>query len=180
MLSFGKYIVRPLMERDREFLAARIAADPFHKDSVSVGWWYNNPPGENAWAVEDEQGVVTLYFKTQTACRFSLQFASEDRRTNWKVLTEGMEWLAATLTANKFREIITDSNGPELRAMATKRLGFLPAPPETLTRPLKAPNLENPDETRQEARGEIRGAGRQESFTDAATGQGRPLTPRVN
>ena len=148
MLGFGKFGVRPLMERDRNFLAELIAADPFHKDSVSVGWWYNNPPGENAWAVEDETGKVVLYFKTQTACRFSLQFVTEDKRTNWKVLTEGMQWLAETLTNNHFREIITDSNGPELRAMATRRLGFLPANPDTLTRTLATPILANPGETR--------------------------------
>jgi hypothetical protein len=180
MMGFGNFTVRALLERDREFLAALIAADPFHRESVSVGWWYNNPPGEDAWAVEDEKGVVVLYFKTQTACRFSLQFVTEDRRTNWKVLTEGMEWLAETLTANKFREIITDSNGPELRAMATRRLGFLPATPETLTRLLKVRDFENMEETRQDARGEFEGAGRHEDATDAATGQGRRLTPRVN
>ena len=180
MMSFGKYTVRALMERDRDFLAAVIAADPFHRDTVSVEWWYNNPPGENAWAVEDEMGKVVLYFKTQTACRFSLQFVTGDRRTNWKVLTEGMDWLAETLTGNMFREIITDSNGPELRAMATKRLGFLPAPPETLIRPLPARIFPKPTETRQDDRGEIQGAGHPESSTDAATERERPLTPRVN
>lgn len=180
MLAFGKYTVRPLLERDREYLATRIAADPFHRETVNVEWWYNNPPGENAWAVEDEHGVVVLYFKTQTACRFSLQFATDNRLTNWKVLTEGMEWLAETLTGNQFREIITDSNGPELRAMATRRLGFLPAPPETLIRPLKARILESAPNSRLEARGEIRGAGPHENSTNAATGQKNAMTPRVN
>lgn len=171
-MSFGNFTVRPLAERDREYLDRLIQNDPYHRDTVNVGWWYNNPPGENAWAVENEKGTVVLYFKTQTACRFSLQFVTEDKRTNWKVLSEGMDWLAATLTGNGFREIITDSNGPELRAMAQRRLGFLPASPETLIRPLK--------ETRQDARGAFRGAGPPEKSTDASTGQGRPLTPRVN
>ena len=179
-MSFGKFTVRPLAERDREYLASLIAADPFHKDSVSVGWWYNNPPGENAWAVEDERNNVVLYFKTQTACRFSLQFATDDRRTNWKVLTEGMDWLAATLEGNQFREIITDSNGPELRAMATRRLGFLPAPSDTLIRPLRTSISETLQKTLTEARGEFRGAGPHENDTDAATERERPLTPRVN
>jgi len=180
MLTFGKYTVRPLMERDREFLAGLIATDPFHRDTVNVEWWYNNPPGENAWAVEDDKGAVRLYFKTATACRFSLQFTGDERRENWKVLTEGMQWLSETLTGNAFREIITDSNGPELRAMATRRLGFVPATADTLTRPLKPRILENPGKSRLEARGEFRGAGPHESSTDAATGQERALTPRVN
>ena len=180
MMSFGKYTVRAIMERDREYLATLIAKDPFHRETVNVGWWYNNPPGEDAWAVEDEKGVVVLYFKTQTACRFSLQFVTDDRRTNWKVLTEGMEWLAETLTGNRFREIITDSNGPELRAMATKRLGFLPATPDTLVRPLREPSSTPPDKTRQEGRGAIRGTEQHGNPTDASTGQGRVLTPRVN
>jgi hypothetical protein len=168
------------MERDREFLANLIAADPFHRESVNVDWWYNNPPGEDAWAVEDEHGNVVLYFKTQTACRFSLQFTTEDRRINWKVLTDGLEWLAATLTNNQFREIITDSNGPELRAMATKRLGFLPASPETLTRPLPPRIFGNRSAGRQGAEDALGDTERPGDATDAATGRERPLTPRVN
>jgi hypothetical protein len=180
MLSFGNYTVRPLMERDREYLAKLIAADPFHRDTVSVEWWYDNPPGENAWVAEDASGRVALYFKTQTACRFSLQFVSADRKANWQVLTQGLEWLAATLTGNLFREIITESNGPELRAMATRRLGFVPASPDTLTRKLAFSHLVNPGESRQDARGELGDTDPHSDATDAATGQESAVTPHVN
>lgn len=179
-MNFGNYTVRPIAERDRAFLADLIANDPYHRDTVSVGWWYANPPGEDAWAVEDEQGVVVLYFKTQTACRFSLQFVTNDKRVNWKVLTEGMQWLAQTLSGNGFREIITDSNGPELKAMAVRRLGFLPADPNTLVRPLGGENSATASQSRQDAPRQFQGAGPRPEPTDATTGQGRPLTPRVN
>jgi hypothetical protein len=82
-------------------------------------------PGEDAWAVEDQAGIVLFYFKTQTAVRLSIQFAQDaDKTRNRIALLKGLAWIEAQLSANSFREILFQTEGPELTAMAIRRMGF--------------------------------------------------------
>jgi hypothetical protein len=85
-------------------------------------------PGEDAWALEDERGHVLFYFKTSTAVRLSLQFAqaetSADKTRNRIALLKGLAWIEAQLCANSFRELLFQTEGPELTAMAKRRMGF--------------------------------------------------------
>ena len=46
-----------------------IEADLFHAETMTPDFFLNLKPGEDAWALEDEQGKVLFYFKTQTAVR---------------------------------------------------------------------------------------------------------------
>lgn len=140
--TFDEYIVRPISERDREYLATLIEEDEFHKDRVTPDFFLNLVPGEDAWAVEDQQGQVVFYFKTETAIRMSIQFAAktpEERKRNRDVLTKGLRWIEGMLQQNHFREIIFDNDGPELKAFAKRRLGFRESSSE-LIRPLPRPN----------------------------------------
>ena len=125
---FDNYIVRPISEQDRGFLSGLISGDAYHNGRMSPDYFLQLVPGEDAWAVEDEQGNVLFYFKTQTAVRLSIQFSAgkttEERRRNREAMTKGMEWIEGMLRQNHFREIIFDTQGPELKAFAKRRLGF--------------------------------------------------------
>src|SRR5579864_4341362 len=106
IFDFDQYTVRPVGERDREFLTQLIAADPLHRDCIDPDFFLKLNPGEDAWAVEDANGKVWLYFKTSTAVRLSMLFANQSSNTgNRDVLTKGMAWLEAMVICNKFREI---------------------------------------------------------------------------
>jgi hypothetical protein len=125
---FDGYIVRPVEERDREYLASLIEADQFHALRMDADFFLNLHPGEDAWAMESERGNVILYFKTQTAVRLHMQFVGadtkEDKTRNRIALLKGMAWIEAQLRANSFREILMQVDGPELAAMAKRRMGF--------------------------------------------------------
>jgi hypothetical protein len=137
---FEDYIVRPIEERDRDFLAERIAADEYHHDVMDADFFLKLLPGEAAWAIEDQKGNVLLYFKTQNVARISLQFTQQDRELNRNVLVKGMEWIEGMLIQNRFHEMIFDTKGRELRIMAKRRLGFRDSP-EELVKALPAPSM---------------------------------------
>jgi hypothetical protein len=135
---FDSYIVRPVEERDRQFLEETIAKDEFHKDCMDGDYFLKLLPGEQAWAVEDEIGNVLLYFKTQNVARISLIFTRQERELNRDLLTKGMAWLERMLVQNFFHEMLFDTKGRELRLMAKRRLGFRESP-EELVKSLPAP-----------------------------------------
>jgi hypothetical protein len=125
---FDSYVVRPVEERDRLYLEALIESDPYHCDRMDADFFLNLKPGEDAWALEDERGNVLFYFKTQTAVRLSLQFAhaesTEEKTRNRLAMMKGLAWIEAQLRANSFREILFQTDGPELAQMAKRRMGF--------------------------------------------------------
>jgi hypothetical protein len=135
-LNFDRYTVRPVDEKDRPYIDRLTFNDPYHHGVMDADWFLNLAPGEGAWAIEDEQGRVVLYFKTQNAVRLSVQFGEQNSTVNRDVLTKGMEWLEGLLLQNHFREVIFDTDGPALKAMAKRRLGFRDMGKGTLTRPL--------------------------------------------
>lgn len=125
---FDEYIVRPMGERDREYLDKLIEEDAYHKGRMTPDYFLNLLPGEDAWALEDEQGTVLFYFKTQTAVRVSIQFTgsktAEEKKRNRNALVKGLAWIETMLRQNHFREMIFDTQGPELERFARRRLGF--------------------------------------------------------
>lgn len=133
---FDNYTVRPMSETDRAFLDTLIEEDAYHKGRMTPDYFLKLMPGEDAWALEDEQGNVMLYFKTQVAVRLSIQFAnsktSEERSRNRTALMKGFAWIESMLRQNSFRQIIFDTQGPELTAFAKRRLGFRESPVELL------------------------------------------------
>lgn len=133
---FDNYIVRPMHEGDRAYLDTLIEADNFHKGRMCSDDFLKLVPGEDAWALEDMQGNVRLYFKTQVAVRLCIQFAhsktSEERSQNRTALMKGFAWIESMFRQNRFRQIIFDTQGPELSAFAKRRLGFRESPMELL------------------------------------------------
>lgn len=133
---FDQYIVRPMNEGDRAYLDSLIEEDAYHKGRMTPDYFLKLVPGEDAWAFEDEQGNIVFYFKTQVAVRLSIQFAhsktSEERSKNRTALMKGFAWIESMFRQNRFREIIFDTQGPELTAFAKRRLGFRESPQELL------------------------------------------------
>lgn len=142
---FDNFVVRPVGEQDRTYIETLIESDPFHTGRMDADFFLKLQPGEDAWAIENQQGQVQFYFKTQTACRVSMIFAhadnSEQKTKNRIALMKGLAWIEAQLVANSFREILFDTEGPELKQMAKRRMGFLEAPND-LRRPLASPRVQ--------------------------------------
>jgi hypothetical protein len=129
VFHFDNYVVRPVEERDRAYLCDLIQSDPLHVDCMDADFFLTLQPGEDAWSLETlDTGKVILYFKTQTAARVSLLFSGndskEDKTRNRLALLKGMAWIEAQLRANSFRQILFDTKGSELAAMAKRRMGF--------------------------------------------------------
>jgi hypothetical protein len=129
---FNGYSVRPVEEFDRVYLETLIRADRYHCDRMDADYFLKPQPGETSWALESPQGKVLFYFKTTPAVRMSIQFTGNEtpveREANRDALMRGLAWLEATLAAARFREILFDTEGPELSIFARKRMGFVAAP----------------------------------------------------
>jgi len=129
---FDGYTVRPTEEQDREYLETLIKADVYHCDRMDADYFLKPLPGETSWALEDQQGRVVFYFKTTPAVRMSIQFTGmesvQGRAANRDALMRGLAWIEGTLAAARFRELLFDTEGPELTLFARKRLGFVAAP----------------------------------------------------
>ena len=142
IFHFDSYIVRPMGEQDRAYLDTLIEADAYHKGRMTPDYFLELVPGEDAWAIEDEHGKVVFYFKTQTAVRLSLLFAESEtpaeKHRNRDAMLRGLAWIEAMLRQNHFREILFDTEGPELRSMAKRRMGFRETTGD-LTRSIEAP-----------------------------------------
>jgi hypothetical protein len=144
VFTFGEYTLRRIQESDRELVSQWIAADPHHAGRVLPDFFLRNIDGEDSWAVEDGEGYVVFYFKTQTAVRLHIQFApgeeKGDRDRNRKALTEGLDWLEEQLGRNRFREMCFDTPNPILSIFARRDLGFSSVKGE-LSRPIVASPL---------------------------------------
>jgi hypothetical protein len=129
--AFKDYEVRAITEADRPYLAQLIEADEYHRDNMTPDYFLLRERGEDAWALE-KNGKVLLYFKTSTAVRVGMLFAQvetrDDRRENQIALMNGLAWLEVILAGNGFREILFDTEGPELHVFAQRHLGFVDTP----------------------------------------------------
>lgn len=129
VFTFDGYTVRPVSERDRVYLDLLITADPYHADRMTPDFFLDLGPGEDAWAMEDEDHRIVFYFKTATVVRVAIQFADwgshRARNRNQRALTKGLRWIENLLRQNRFTEMIFDSEGPELRQFAGRRMGFV-------------------------------------------------------
>lgn len=140
--SFDGYTVRPITERDRAYLELLIEADDYHRGRMTADFFLQLNPGEDAWAMEDDEHRIVFYFKTSTAVRIALQFADwggyEATRRNQSALAKGLHWIEGVLRANKFTEILFDTDGGDLRRFAKRRMGFVAL--ETLSKYLTHPH----------------------------------------
>jgi hypothetical protein len=62
------------------------------------------------------------------AIQFAAGNSPVERRGNQAALLKGLRWIEALFRANRFREIIFETEGPELTVFAKRHLGFVDAP----------------------------------------------------
>lgn len=148
--KFDGYTVRPLTEQDRAYLDLLIDADEYHRGRMDADFFLKRQQGEDAWALEDQYGQIVFYFKTTTAVRLAIQFrpssSPADRLRNAAAMMRGLRWIEGVLRSNGFREMVTDTEGPELRNFLKRRLGFSEAPLLTRTLHDSRPEPEPPPE----------------------------------
>lgn len=153
MTNFDKFNVRAVSEADRSYLAEVIARDPYHRHNMTPDFFLKLRKGEDAWAVEDDHGYIVMYFKTQTAVRFSCIFTRSnslrEKATNARVLRAGWNWLCQLLSHNGYREVLTDTQNPELEMFTKKVLGFISLPMQLSKWVIDADTL-RPEENSQE------------------------------
>lgn len=129
--SFDGYTIRPVREEDRDYLAFLIEQDEYHQGKMTPDFFLKLQPGEEAFALYDEHENLVFYFKTSIAVRMAIQFTPvtsiKDVRRNQTALLKGFRWIEGLFRAKKFREIIFDTEGPELYVFAKRRLGFVDA-----------------------------------------------------
>lgn len=127
---FPGYNVRPITEQDRPYLEMQIKADPYH-EGMTADFFMKPLPGESSWALEDKLGRVVFYFKNSPVIRMSIQFTAEadltGKKRNMAGLIRGLAWIEAIFKRSRFREIIFDTEGPELQLFAKRHLGFVDA-----------------------------------------------------
>ena len=131
--KFDGYTVRPLTEQDRAYLDLLIDADEYHRGRMDADFFLKRQQGEDAWALEDQHGQIVFYFKTTTAVRLAIQFrpssSPADRLRNAAAMMRGLRWIEGVLRSNGFREMVTDTEGPELRNFLKKNGWVLQRPP---------------------------------------------------
>jgi hypothetical protein len=71
--------------------------------------------------------------------RLFVQFGEQEPSANRDALRKGMAWLEGMLFQNQVREVIFDTEGPLLMALAKRRLGFTETAPGTLYKTLPSP-----------------------------------------
>jgi hypothetical protein len=115
-------------ESDRAYLETLIAADVYHCDRMDADFFLKPLPGESSWAVESPQGKVVFYFKNSPCVRMAIQFTGattlREKAANMDALQKGLAWIEGIFALTRFREILFDTEGPELQTFAKKRLGF--------------------------------------------------------
>jgi hypothetical protein len=153
--TFDGYTVRPISEADRDYLTWLIEEDEYHQNKMTADFFLKLQPGEEAWALEDEKGQIIFYFKTSIAVRMAIQFTHvtsiRDVRRNQSALLKGFQWIEGLFRIRQYREIIFDTEGPELYVFAKRRLGFVDA--SLVSRVLNG--TIQPPATRQEAVGTV-------------------------
>jgi len=114
--------VRKVEEGDRALLNAAALADPYH---AAAGLTGEHWAGKDSIFYEDESGPVVA-LKTVSVVRADVQFLTQDRERNSKALMEGFWNYVRILQNRKVREVIFNSESPEVVHFFQKRFHFRP------------------------------------------------------
>lgn len=109
---------------DDEITKAWHAADPEHQHG-DVDFFIKPVPGREHFVI-DRDGKPLLYVTVENVARVHIQFNPEGSKIKiLKGLIEGFKWLANSLQARGYREMIFDSRFPSLIKFCQSALGFL-------------------------------------------------------
>lgn len=112
--------VRKVREADRPLLDAAAEADPFHKAGGLTGEHWAGP---DSIFYEDEIGPVVA-LKTSNIVRVDVQFLTQDKARNANALIAGFYAYVGILHKRGVREIIFNSDSPEVAHFFQKRFRF--------------------------------------------------------
>ena len=119
--------VRTVRETDKPLLVAAAEADPFH---VAVGLTGDHWLGEDSLFYEDELGPVVA-LKSTKVVRADIQFLTQDHERNAKALMEGFWRYVDIWQKRGIKEIIFNTNSPEVVKFFAKRFHFKEVKPGT-------------------------------------------------
>jgi hypothetical protein len=112
--------VRNVVESDRELLMAAAQADPYH---AAAGLTGDHWAGSDSIFYEDETGPVVA-LKTTNVVRSDIQFLTQDKERNRKALLEGFWTYVNILRKRGVKEIIFNTESPEVAYFFLQRFRF--------------------------------------------------------
>jgi len=121
--------VRKVADTDLPVLMAAAEADSFHKQ---VGLTGDHWLGADSIFYEDEFGPVVA-LKTTQVVRTDIQFLTQDHKRNARALSEGF-WNYVRLMREKgIKEIIFNTESPDVERFFGKRFNFRKLSPNTFS-----------------------------------------------
>jgi hypothetical protein len=119
--------IRPVTESDRTLCEQWILANPEHRGKVKADF-YLKPEDNVQTFVVTENDEPLFFFRDEIALRFHMEFGPSfteaERDRNRRGLEWGIEWLLNMARGAGVRQLVTQSDSPELRKFCEKRLGF--------------------------------------------------------
>lgn len=115
--------VRKVEPGDRALLDAAALADPYH---AAAGLTGKHWAGSDSIFYEDEFGPVVA-LKTTNVVRVDVQFLTQDRMRNANALVAGFYAYVGILQKQGIKEVVFNTESPEVALFFTKRFHFRPA-----------------------------------------------------
>jgi hypothetical protein len=112
--------VRKVEPTDRPLLDAAAEADPYHRAAGLKG---SHWAGEDSIFYEDGTGPVVA-LKTTSVVRVDVQFLTQDKERNGRALVEGFYTYLGILHRRGVKEVIFNTESPEVAHFFTKRFHF--------------------------------------------------------
>jgi hypothetical protein len=112
--------VRKVEPDDRPLLDAAAMADPYHRAAGLTGEHW---AGDDSIFYEDEFGPVVA-LKTSNIVRVDVQFLTQDKVRNGNALVAGFYRYLQILIGRGIKEIVFNTESPEVAHFFTKRFHF--------------------------------------------------------
>ncbi len=114
--------VRKVESGDRALLDAAALADRYH---AAAGLTGEHWAGDDSILYEDGNGPVVA-LKTTNVVRVDIQFLTEDKERNGNALVAGFYAYVGILQKRGIKEIVFNTESPEVAHFFTKRFHFRP------------------------------------------------------
>lgn len=118
--------VRRVVESDRELLNRAARSDPYHSQAGLTGEHWM----EGSIFYEDEKGPVVA-LKTTNVVRTDIQFLTQDKMRNGAALLEGFWKYIEILQKRGVKEVIFNTESPDVAHFFQKRFRFRELKPGT-------------------------------------------------
>jgi hypothetical protein len=137
LAKFDGLTLREVEARDRAALDAWIEADPYHQALLDASYFLGQTPEGDAdprgscYVLEDAEGEV-MFIRLSRISRVNIQFKpgrkKADKERTRHALMCGMAFLETHLSRAGAEEWMFETSSPELKKLATRRMGFQASP----------------------------------------------------